>query len=308
VLCDDDARSVELLDLWEAEAVDGLAITRGSTPILEQVDHAIAVFRAAGMKQLTAEAGPAAHALYESVVVRAEGRLPAGIAIAPPSDALNRYLPRGCSLVGIALYNDKFSTLDVDGLLFDRLSPTSKAALIVHEAVYKFLRDTFAIYESTPARKLVGCAFADVPCPTLARDFGLPATGPLYSCTLPLYGNIARVPRFWVFPLAASTTPGRPAPWRFQFQGYGADESPGRAYFDAPIIDAAFEPESDVIRPAFRRKLLMAGSLPSRTSDFVTRSDETRTKDLAIDFTFRLSEVASTIELEGSDLGCEQIH
>lgn len=87
--------------------------------------------------------------------------LPEGFDLAWPSDAKNKYAKSGCEAKSVILFNDNDNSMDFDNISFEKLPDTQKAALIVHETVYKFLRVTVREPDSIRVRKIVGHLFAN---------------------------------------------------------------------------------------------------------------------------------------------------
>ena len=207
--------SVKLLDFWEAEALKGIEIRRTSASVYDQIQDAIQALTAQGQGGLV----PNRHALdklYYHVEVEHKGFLPPSVGIAPPSDALNSFIAKGCGLEGIALYDDEYNTLDLDRELYDALGSTDRAGLFIHEAIYKRLRDVFHVPDSRVARNLTACAFSTTPCAELNALDGIPTSGPLYQCTnLPNSDADAPILSFALFPLDKEHI-NTLTKWRFQ--------------------------------------------------------------------------------------------
>jgi hypothetical protein len=278
VVCDGEARRVELLDLWEGKALKGLVVEEKATPVLAQIDRAIDIFRQAGLVHLSERTGALAREMYNAFTTLGRGRLPNGIAVAPPTDALNRFIPRGCRLEGIALYNDRFSTLDIDGQLFDELTPTSQAALFVHEGLYKYLREEFSENDSTVARNFVACAFSESSCPELSPSFGLPTRGPLFSCKRWDVEVRGKPNTYWIYPAdPGAVLADHAATWRFQVSKIGSVEPPGKAYFDILVTNLSGYLQNGLY-----------GTMTLESRDYLkhvaTRSSEQRWQDIGVVF------------------------
>lgn len=88
--------------------------------------------------------------------------LPDGIVMPAPADMGNTYLalmPQGCSVTALA-YFEGDGTLRVAKSYYSKLSQTDRAALIMHEAVYKLLRDTGKETTSESTRLIVAMLFS----------------------------------------------------------------------------------------------------------------------------------------------------
>ena len=66
----------------------------------------------------------------------------------------------GCSYKQLANWDDVSGNILVDGRIFDQLDSLNKAALYIHEAVYKVARDRFGAENSDDVRKIVAHAMS----------------------------------------------------------------------------------------------------------------------------------------------------
>ncbi|MCM2279473.1 MAG: hypothetical protein NDJ89_15465 [Oligoflexia bacterium] len=184
-----EAIEVELVDLWEAERVHGLKIERSALPVERQLE--------AALKRLGTLNIPFAGDVEKALAKVQAGMvdLPQGTRISPPSDLHNPFLKPGCPLEGMMLYQDESEAVFVDRELFSRLgSNTDIAAALVHEAIYKVLRETQMTPEtdSRRTRRIVGCLFAERGCleeetvnSLLPRDMGSAGGGRVLRCRMP---------------------------------------------------------------------------------------------------------------------------
>lgn len=88
--------------------------------------------------------------------------LPNDVILAPASDLGDSYgivIPDGCELSAVGFY-EKDGTLRVSRKLYNFLSQTDKAAFILHEAIYKILRDTGVETNSENIRQIVAMIFS----------------------------------------------------------------------------------------------------------------------------------------------------
>ena len=143
----------ELVDLFEAR-LSGLKIKTSADPVKTQISAALARFN------------PASN-LYKKMIetlAKVESAkkipVPVGFDLAWPSDAKNKYSKAGCQAKSAILFNDIDNSMDFDSVAFANLPRTQQAALIVHETVYKFMRDTVKEPDSVRARKVVGHLFS----------------------------------------------------------------------------------------------------------------------------------------------------
>jgi hypothetical protein len=93
--------------------------------------------------------------------------VPDGKSLPPPPDTLLEYLGKGCKLAGAFRFNDDSDFLEVDDLYFDILNEIDEAALWVHEAIYKVLRDAGQSDDSLDTRKIVGYLFSEETIPSV---------------------------------------------------------------------------------------------------------------------------------------------
>ena len=150
----------ELLDLWEAEALYDLSITRSDSDVMTQFNHA-ANKLAAIDSSLPGELTAIAQKLFNEKV-----SLKAGMELEPPRDANSNYKKSGCTLVGMMFFDRLKQKLVIDDKHFNKLkSNTDIAAGMMHEAWYFLVRKNQSanakITDSVNSRKLVGCLFSD---------------------------------------------------------------------------------------------------------------------------------------------------
>lgn len=179
-----DPLSVELLDLWEAEAVFKYHVVRKTEAWEKQAKVAIEKLRSWDA-DLASEAVPYlgippwndADIQHEREAInrrvpyreldiidiqdpRAGGM---GVGIAAPNDTRAGFTKRGCVLEGAATFNDTKNYLIVDSEIVSKMDPTDFAALRVHEAVYRALRTLKGVTDSLLARAITGMLFSTEP-------------------------------------------------------------------------------------------------------------------------------------------------
>jgi hypothetical protein len=149
--------SAELLDLYEAKNLLGLTINAIETPYLEQ---ALRVTQIIGKGN--AFDGAIEHVLSDSVQkIQSSMRiLPPGVGLTPIHDFQSIILPKNCSIIQLARY-ELNETVTVDGDIWNALNNTNRAALLVHEALYRLTR-SLGETTSDGTRIAVGKAFAGV--------------------------------------------------------------------------------------------------------------------------------------------------
>jgi len=85
--------------------------------------------------------------------------LPPGVGLKPLDDENNMIIPTSCKLMQLALYHDSNDKIYAAGDIWKYLTPTHKAGLLVHEALYKKLRMNGET-TSERARMAVGASLA----------------------------------------------------------------------------------------------------------------------------------------------------
>lgn len=149
-------RSVELLDLFEARALYGLEPAAERASVEDYL--AEAKLKLEGIFK-------DAHNIMNPYVVIADARsqmrlLPEGTKLKPLDDANEIALPNGCNPEQLAVYRDN-ALLLVDRELWDALDARNKAALFVHEGIYRWDRETGeGAQNSIYARKITGHLFS----------------------------------------------------------------------------------------------------------------------------------------------------
>lgn len=170
----DNTERVIMLDLWEAQTLQGLAMKSFDghpTP-----DEVLAVAEKSLLRiklinrAIYAEAVLQLHRI-DLMIRSGRPALPAGVEIAPPLDGGNGFVGKNCVMKGVALYDNVTDGLYLDRELYERMSLTDRAALLVHEAVYKVFRDWYDAPNSLGARRFVGCLFSQNFCGTQLSPF-----------------------------------------------------------------------------------------------------------------------------------------
>lgn len=173
-------RSAELLDLWEAGEIHGLHVKPAKGSVNQMVDRALRNLSQSMDLDLTAEFDSKLHtgadAVYEILSLEAEPFLNApppessikvkrlhGVTMPLTNDSFEVAVPENCPVEQIVTYVDYnlFSgTIVINQDIYDKLDDLNKAALIVHEALYKFLRNQFDESNSLRVRRSVGLTFS----------------------------------------------------------------------------------------------------------------------------------------------------
>lgn len=151
VVCRDSAgeiTSATTLDLYEGKAVYGVNVVESDAPLTDQLRRALEVIP------------PGSRYMVEAYVAGVmEGlKIVHGIALQPIDDALIIALPRGCAAEQLANYYTD-SRIIVNGDIWDKMSITAQASLVMHEAVYAVER-VFGTTDSRRTRHVVAKLFA----------------------------------------------------------------------------------------------------------------------------------------------------
>ena len=159
-------QSAELLDLWEGRVIDKIEPLFSTSASSVSVESYIDI----ALKKIARLAGPdyAAKITASLAIVKADQKDVAsdGVAIMPPRDAENVFIKKGCALEGVAAFIDRKETLYLDEEIFNHFSPADKAALYVHEALYRVLRKEAGATDSLRTRKLTAYLFSSLELPS----------------------------------------------------------------------------------------------------------------------------------------------
>ncbi len=218
---------VQLLDFWEGKKIRNLDIPTDKVGnINDFVEIAISKLFAFNpeLHKHVKKVLPIVIEAYANKIV-----LENGIQIEAPNDAINQYTQSNCEVQGLALFSDVHNSITVNGNLINKLSLVDEAGLIIHEAVYKVMRDLYGVKDSVTARGITACIFSESGCPKLSTDFSiineLPELNHYYKCKLfgtqtinykiiPLEGNIFRF-EFLNLPSAHADLPVIPPTYMF---------------------------------------------------------------------------------------------
>lgn len=222
---DGSVRSAETLDLFEGRAVYGLSYREDAA---DPVDQARALLRAAPIAG-SGQYRPGWPLVRFEQVIANLIFLPDNVTLRPIDDSLEAVIPVGCSLEQAVNYQTDRRIL-VSGAIWRLLSPTQRAALLVHEAVYRELRD-HGESDSRRARHFTAHLFAG----GRYEPFGdEPGFEPVGFCAE--VGSPDRPGRTSVSYLVGSTQPRG----RFVFHELG-----GRLLLSVARFDVALAPRED---------------------------------------------------------------
>lgn len=169
-----NGHSHQLLDLWEASSGYGPFYLHPQEIMYsnEGIDKQIA----RAVQRLTSALPEFGERVAKHVThVRQHWMaIPPNAYVVPPTDTKVRFLPRGCQIVGFGAYSDSDDNLVIDPAIAKSVTQTDLAALFVHEAVYKVLRDSGEVEDSWKTRRIVGLMFSKGPLVVSELENGFP--------------------------------------------------------------------------------------------------------------------------------------
>jgi hypothetical protein len=263
-------KSVELLDLWEAKTLYKRKISSSKAPVEKQFSAALTRLKYAMslMGSLDGDNVPADEHFMREVERRAapffncESELVkrrSGIALTPTNDSFEDMRPQDCAVEQIVNYKMGGGSIEilVNQDLFKKMSRTDQAALIMHEALYRRLRD-FQEPNSIRARRAVGYVFAGLSFPSPEEN--LPEDR--LTCFHPKMS--AATPYFHLY--MAKDGSGLQAIRVFDGKynlGYFPSEAATWPAMDPSSWKQVFTDQACVANPDFARDILIGGSGPS---------------------------------------------
>lgn len=178
VLCssaDGSVKSVEALDLFEAQNLYGLTLVPALKDVDTQIDSA--------MKRLSQLRGLPDDPQYLHDLKASFQFTAKGVHLDPTADSLEVFNTPNCQLVQVINYVQDSQIL-VDSEYWNAMSPLNQAALVFHELIYRMAR--FDGYkDSRLVRQLVGNLFS-----TAALKTSVPSSGAHKKC----FSNVPGVP------------------------------------------------------------------------------------------------------------------
>lgn len=157
IVCRDSSgkiQSARLLDLWEGEW-DGFSIPKSGKSVEEQVQNALARLEQFNPK-LAEDVREELASVEKNMRV-----LPKGVVLPSISDAYNELSSKDCNLETLAHYNDTKELLYVSFEIHSAISKTDRAALMMHEAVYRSFRKAAKESDSRRVRAITARLFSD---------------------------------------------------------------------------------------------------------------------------------------------------
>lgn len=161
VICENaqgEVTKAEVLDLFEGHAVYGLNYNEDATPALLQALKYSDTLSYAGSPVSAKNLSADVRDIYNGLKF-----LPTGVGLESIPDSGHFITPKGCRVVQTINYRD-WKNIFVDVDVWNVLSETQKAALLLHEAIYAYYREgNFEINDemtSTRARLAVATLFS----------------------------------------------------------------------------------------------------------------------------------------------------
>ncbi|OQW48810.1 MAG: hypothetical protein A4S09_13510 [Proteobacteria bacterium SG_bin7] len=183
--------SAELLDLYEGKIEFGLTPKESDADPMKQAE--------ARLTQLKNALGPKGGALdsewrelQQNLVF-----LPKGTKILPVEDSNHVVVPpAGCQIIQLARYR-KDGRIYINSDVWDKLSNTHRAALLVHETLYSYLR--FREEDNSDRTRIaVAHLFADMPFEPI--DSGVQHSSESYICSSRTSEGFNPKYKFWLYP------------------------------------------------------------------------------------------------------------
>jgi len=178
VVCRNDQNQItkaEVLDIYEGRVQYGHTVQSSSDSIMSQAEEAIR-YISKGRSKIFQDS-----VLQMANFINLRKRiLPDGTGLEDINDSHHVIVPKGCKVEQLANFTKQNQIL-IDGEIWKSLDNTNKAALLVHEALYKWFRN-YGATNSIRARKFVSLGFMGIE----ANDIneGIPADA-LHCHTLP---------------------------------------------------------------------------------------------------------------------------
>jgi hypothetical protein len=172
-------KSAELQDIFEARMLFGLNVPSSELPHQEQLDAMLNRVKQAqqnGWRPDWNEIIP--KSIADDLIL-----LPSGVGLGEIDDTQPTIVPKGCKLERLALYDDRYGQLFVDSEIWNHLGETNRAALLLHENVYYYLRQHAGETTSDRTRYAVGYVASDLPLKNIFD--GIPSGVELINCWVP---------------------------------------------------------------------------------------------------------------------------
>lgn len=198
VVCYDDEKvikSVELLDLYEGYRKYGWGYQSLASHFYDQAQARLSQILEATNDSIFGRDNK----LYgPQVLIEVYSRmvlLPDDSRILPIDDSFEKIAPTDCEIKQIAYYSDEDQILLIDGSVWAHMNETNRAALLVHETLYKMQRALLREKDSRRSRRAVSYSFSNQSLQKIRAD--LP-TKDLFSCFIGIDRNSPEPPP-WSF-------------------------------------------------------------------------------------------------------------
>ena len=211
VVCKDNKgkTTVELLDLWEARKLYNYQIPTSNSSVNELIDGAIQKLKDTFDDRSTGESLPGTNEtvmgsaaipsklqrtiqLFDKTKNWGAIHRQHGVSLNLTPDSYEIEVPSGnCSVQQLVTYVDSSPNEDASGQIFinqdlvDNMDHVNEAALYVHEAYYRMLREMYEEQNSVRVRRAVGYAFSGQKFMTALSLL----SDPYLQCTADLYGK-----------------------------------------------------------------------------------------------------------------------
>lgn len=185
LVCRDQSKkiiSVELLDLWEARILYKRSIANPNLPIEQMINNGIQNLKTSLYSLRTREGKTGyestANALkrYAELFLKGDPNLIElrDVALTLTDDSYEAIKPKqpGCEIEQIVTYFDYYPSdrIYLDAEIYNAMDKVNKAGLILHEALYKVLREESYEANSRRTRRAVGIAMSGQKIPAI-RDY-----------------------------------------------------------------------------------------------------------------------------------------
>lgn len=162
--------SAELLDLYEGREEFGLTLMTSDDTVAQILSPIVERAKAMSARDFSR--------LYAEIqqVMSKKKMLANHIGLEPVVDSFPTIKPKDCKIEQLANYKGD-SVVLIDGELWEHLNNDNRAALIVHEAVYKILRDRELVRNSRKARMIIAQLFSSATSDQLADWYSIQDLG-----------------------------------------------------------------------------------------------------------------------------------
>lgn len=160
-----NVKSVELLDLWEAQNITGEEIPVTDESVVDQVRSKIPMLRNIYNERKWSSNEQLEQTLRREAELFMAGynvRYMKGIKLSLTQDSFEQIVPSNCEVEQIAIYNNTTtsSVIFINADLYEKMNATNKAALALHEVVYAHLRTYSQENNSLRTRRIIGRIFS----------------------------------------------------------------------------------------------------------------------------------------------------